>query len=89
VLNALVRDIWLEFGLEDAAPPVPLRAVLLACRTGVTDCGAIATGVGALLRQPLQGDLPSSLRTCLAALPAGASVRHMGLMLSREVGLLR
>src|SRR5688572_4037147 len=91
-LHRNVRDFWLEFDVGHAPPPaLPLPSVFFGPPPGsapttreAADYGwmvdsAIPLLYGAALPPPIE----RTLRACLDALPAEASVRHLGLMLAR------
>jgi hypothetical protein len=78
-LHANVRELWLEFDVGHAPPPaVPLPSVFFA-----------PPAIPLLRGDPLPLPIERTLRAFVDALPAQASVRHVGLMLARPTDALR
>jgi hypothetical protein len=92
-LHAQVRELWLEFDIDDArTPSVPLPSVFFGppAARGPAGYGWIAEQAIPLLRgDPLPSAVERTLRTFVDALPDGASVRHVGLMLPRLTDAVR
>jgi hypothetical protein len=91
-LARAVESVWLELDLDrPAGDEVPVPGVFVdfldAGITGGEDLDAAARLAGEALAPLLGGRLPDAaarrLRACIAALPAGAFVIYLGVMLSR------
>jgi hypothetical protein len=92
-LHANVCHLWLEFDVGPGTPPaVPAPSVFVgapAASMGV-DCGwMVRSAIPLLSGTPLPPPAERTLRACLEALPGGAWVRNLGLMLARPTDALR
>jgi hypothetical protein len=99
-LHGNVRILWLEFDLRDTSPSeVPVPSAFFAPCQGITRADVAGDGLSAawmldpalrLLRgTPLPPTAARAVTACVAALPAGAHVFQVGLMLARPVDTVR
>ena len=91
--HANVRDLWFEFDVGHArSPEVPLPSVFFGPPPAL-DAAAygwmLESAIPLLRGSPLPPPIERTLRDCLDALPAEASVRHVGLMLARPTDAVR
>jgi hypothetical protein len=91
VLNDQVRRIFIEFDLDRPVAEVPLPSVFLELNTDVPLLApAMLQEVAA--RSPQFRPAPAlvgNLDRCVACLPAGARLAHLGFMLSRRAAPMR
>lgn len=88
-----VRDIWLEFDLDDdSTPAAPIPSVFISLNTTFIPANAYAA-VEAALPLLWGDDIPPPLKEniarCFSEMPRGGAVSHIGVMLSRTAGVLR
>ena len=96
-LHERVWSVWLEFDVAERSAPLPVPNVFVGPArplAGSTAGDAGHAWVWATALPALRGaDLPPAIRRgladCLAALPVGAGVFHVGLMLARPLDAVR
>ncbi|HEX2088034.1 MAG TPA: hypothetical protein VHF89_20270, partial [Solirubrobacteraceae bacterium] len=82
-LHGAVRDLWLEFD----RPPVAALSVFAGFHPGRS--AAAPDAVGLLAGGAAAARFARALERCLAAVPPGAHLSHVGLMLGRPTPLVR
>ena len=90
-LHAAVRELWLEFDVGNDPPGgMPLPSVFLGASADAAAHGCLVErAIPLLLGAPLPAAIERTLRVCTEALPAGAWVRHVGVMHARRPDALR
>jgi hypothetical protein len=93
-LHEAVRNLWFEFDLAGPAREPPLPSVFFGTESLQAGSAAGLPGWLAQAIAGLRGDPPGalldeSLSRCLAALPAGASIFQVGMMLARPGDAVR
>jgi hypothetical protein len=90
-LHAGVRELWLEFDVGDHPPGgIPLPSVFLGTSADAAAHGCLLErAMPLLLGARLPPAIEHTLRVCAEALPSGAWVRHVGVMLARGPDVLR
>jgi hypothetical protein len=84
-----IEDVGLEFDASEQLPQIPIPCIFLKFDR---ETGADAKGLMQaieLLQQPISPLLESNLRLCVDSLPVGATISHLGAMLSRSVKAVR
>ena len=92
-LHANVRELWLELDVPDApTPAVPLPSVFFGPPAARDPAGygwIVEDAIPLLRGDPLPLPTARRLRAFVDALPAEATVRHVGLMLGRPTDMVR
>lgn len=103
-LHDRVENVWLEFDVEGPAPPVPVPSVFFGPRGGIRRhprdtsiappeeapyAWVTREGLAPLLGHAVPAHVEAGLFACLDALPAGAQVFQVGVMLARPAGAVR
>ncbi|HBB31859.1 MAG TPA: hypothetical protein DC064_08675 [Cyanobacteria bacterium UBA9273] len=93
-LSRIVKDIWLEFDLDEQFSQVPIPCIFLNLNQETFNkdfsLREIATGLHLRrLNHPASLLLESKLQLCIDSLPNGARIVHLGIMLSRPTQVLR
>ncbi len=95
VLFSQVRDLGLEFDLDEPPSEISIPCVFFALnRDAIKDAGRLQELASYWPMKPLfdQSDSPllaSNVLRCLYALPEGAGIAHLGVMLSRPQKMVR
>lgn len=94
-----VKNIWLEFDVEHGSEQVPLPSVFVGLGRSLEASGGRISedmhrwlpdiALPLLLGSRVQSETVDTLRDCFAALPIGAQVTYVGLMLPRGLDTLR
>ncbi|RKH35007.1 hypothetical protein D7V93_43435, partial [Corallococcus llansteffanensis] len=88
-LNRRVRDMWLEFDLQELASEVPIPGVFFGPEQPPVDLPGTVRASLELLRGPGHAQLPPALTRCLELLPGPPRVEQVGMMFSRQTDALR
>lgn len=88
-LHQEIENIGLEFDVNGQLPQVPIPCIFLEFNPEtVIDAEGLMQMVK-LLNQRISLLLESNLRLCADSLPTGATIRHLGAMLSRQANAVR
>ncbi|MCA1992633.1 MAG: hypothetical protein LDL41_11465 [Coleofasciculus sp. S288] len=84
-----MKDIWLEFDIDEQPSQVPAPCIFLTLNQSldqktVSEPQEIVEIASRLLEHPVSSLLESNLRLSFDCLPAGAGISHLGAMLSRS-----
>lgn len=89
-LNQEIENIGLEFDVNRQLPQVPIPCIFLKFnQETVINAQSLIKISNKLLKSRVSPLLESNLRRCADFLPAGATISHLGAMLSRQVNALR
>lgn len=92
LFHAGMRNVWLEFDLDEIAPALPPPAFFLGLKREIQTGEAYMVtekGLRLLLDKAELTSLKSNLRHCFEACPDVALVNQVGVMLSRQTNALR
>lgn len=84
-----IEKIGLEFDISDRLPQVPIPCIFWEFSEEMVINTQNLLKTIAQLQQPISPLLESHLQLCVDSLPPGASIRHLGAMLSRSVKAIR
>ncbi|NJP08694.1 MAG: hypothetical protein HC866_03785 [Leptolyngbyaceae cyanobacterium RU_5_1] len=88
-LHQEIENVGLEFDVNEQLPQVPIPCIFLKFNPEtVLDAEGLMQMVK-LLKHSISPQLESNLRRCANSLPAGATISHLGAMLSRSVNAIR
>lgn len=88
-LHRAIEDVGLEFDASEQLPQVPIPCIFWKFdRETPIDAEGLMQTID-LLKQPISPLVESNLRLCVDSLPAGATISHLGAMLSRSVKAVR
>lgn len=99
VTDREVESVWLEFALNKEQPKIPIPSVFLSLQEGqllhLSDnpaafcCWLTEKSIEPLLGHTLPLKLQQNLQVCLKALPLGAQVLHVGVILPHPNSTIR
>jgi hypothetical protein len=92
VLHRAVNNVWLEFDLADSPTDLPVPSVFFGpqpLRAHAPHAWVGATAIPLLRGIPLPAAMVRRFEHCCAALPGEAYVFQIGLMLARQVDVVR
>ncbi|MBV8883272.1 MAG: hypothetical protein JO235_04635 [Chroococcidiopsidaceae cyanobacterium CP_BM_RX_35] len=88
-LHQEIENVGLEFDVNEQLPQVPIPCIFLKfAREAVIDAEGLMQTIN-LLQQPISPLLESNFGVCADSLPSGATISHLGAMLSRTVNAVR
>ena len=88
-LHQKIENVGLEFDVNDQLLQVPIPCIFLKFNPEIViDAGGVMQMIG-LLNQRMSPLLESNLRLCADSLPTGATISHLGAMLSRQAKAIR
>lgn len=82
-LHQAIKDIWLEFDVAQQPSQIPMPCIFLGLNSEAHSVNWLIE-LALKLSQHSSPLLESNLQLCADALPAGASISHLGAMLSRS-----
>lgn len=89
-LHQEIENIGLEFDVNGQLPQVPIPCIFLQFnRETVIDVQSLIKMTTRLLKPTVSPLLESNLRRCADSLPTGATISHLGAMLSRQANAVR
>lgn len=89
-LHQEIENIGLEFDVNGQLPQVPIPCIFLKFnRETVIDVQSLIKMTTRLLKPSVSSLLESNLRRCADSLPTGATISHLGAMLSRRANAVR
>ncbi|HAI69696.1 MAG TPA: hypothetical protein DCM38_09735 [Gammaproteobacteria bacterium] len=91
-MSQSVKNIALEFDITGQPPEVPIPSFFVEFNREMGSDNNMLTLIETLIRQfnrPFSKKLEANLEQCLHALPAGAQIIHLGIMLSRPTEAVR
>src|SRR5215217_620566 len=88
-LHRRVRDMWLEFDLQELEGEVPIPGVFFGPEQPPEDLLDTVRGSLELLRGPGRADIPPAMLRCLELLPGPPRIEQVGMMFSRHTDALR
>lgn len=89
-LHQRVRDIWLEFDVDEQPSQVPVPCIFLSLsQETLSEPQEIVEMASRLLNHHVSSLLETNLRLSMDCLPAKARISHLGAMLSRSAQVVR
>lgn len=88
-LHQIVRDIWLEFDIDEKHSKIPLPGIFLNLNNNLRDSQKLVEIAFKLLKHQVSPIIESNIRLCFDSLPAKARISHLGVMLSRSTQAIR
>ncbi len=88
-LNKEIENVGLEFDVNEQLPQVPIPCIFLQFNEETVIDAEGLTRMVRLLNHQVSPLLESNLRLCADSLPVGATISHLGAMLSRSAKAVR
>jgi hypothetical protein len=88
-LHQEIENVGLEFDVSEQLPQVPIPCIFLKFKQETVIDAERLMQMVRLLNHQVSPLLESNLRLCVDSLPAGATISHLGAMLSRQAKAVR
>lgn len=88
-LHQEIENVGLEFDVNEQLPQVPIPCIFLKFDREIVIDAERLMKMAKLLKPSISPLLESNLQFCVDSLPAGATISHLGTMLSRSVNAVR